>query len=148
MKLLILRFMFMVFFTFVPLKAWAVKIFGPTGNLTYDTTFNALFKKEHNLVPWVKEYLQTQNGVGGGPEKRMIGDKTYELHTICKPHDCPENVIFVFFEPGGTHAWALLINDKDVLRFSVILIWKCSRHSKLKRISYYLNLMLERLCLE
>jgi len=109
--------MFMAFFIFVPLKAWTVETFGPTGNLIYDTTFNALFKKQHNLEPWVKEYLQTQNGVSGGSETRMIGGKIYELYTVCKPHYCSGNVIFVFFESGGAHAWALLINDNDVLRF-------------------------------
>jgi hypothetical protein len=83
----------------------------------YKTAFNALFGGQYNIEPWLKGYLKSGNGVDTPNEVRVVGGKTYEFYHICQPHNCPGNVIYVFFEPGGARAWALFTKDDGTSRF-------------------------------
>ena len=112
----------MAFFVFAPHTACAEKssvsyLYEQLRNPSYETTFNALFNGQHNLEPWVKEYLKNRNGVETPAEMRVVGGKTYEFYTICQPHNCPENRIYVFFEQGGSLAWAFFTKDDGTTRF-------------------------------
>jgi hypothetical protein len=82
----------------------------------YKTSFYALFEGQNNLEPWLKGYLKTLNGVDTPVRTRMVGNMKYELYEICQPHNCPRNVLYVLFEPGGTHAWALFTKDDGTSR--------------------------------
>lgn len=84
---------------------------------SYKATFDALFKKQNNLEPWLKEYLKNRNGVDTPAETRVVGGKTYEFYTICQPHNCPGNGLYIFFEQAGTNAWALFTKDNGTSRF-------------------------------
>ena len=83
----------------------------------YIKTFNGLFKGQHNIEPWLQEYITDGNGVDSPSEKRTIAGKMYELYNICQPRNCPGNVIYVLFEPGGAQAWALFVKNDGTSRF-------------------------------
>ena len=122
MKFRILSLVFMAFLAFAPLTAQAVESSGPylyeqLRKPAYNKTFNALFKDQHNIEPWIKGYIKNRNGVDSPGETRAVGGKMYEFYEICQPHNCPGNGIYVFFEPGGAHAWALFTKDDGTSRF-------------------------------
>jgi hypothetical protein len=83
----------------------------------YKATFDALFKGQSNIEPWLKEYLRNRNGVDAPMETRIAGGKSYEFYSVCQPHNCPDNFIYVFFTPGGAHAWVLFTKDDGTSRF-------------------------------
>lgn len=83
----------------------------------YRKTFNAMFLGQRNLEPWLKGYITDRNGVDSPGETRTIDGKTYELYQVCQPHNCINNFIYVFFEPGGSRAWALFTKDDGTTRF-------------------------------
>ena len=83
----------------------------------YKTTFDALFKGQPNVEPWVKGYLKDRNGVDVPMETRVVAGKTYEFYQVCQPHNCGGNFIYVLFEAGGARAWALFTKDDVAARF-------------------------------
>jgi hypothetical protein len=122
MKILIIGIALSSLFAFLPNTAWALEPSGPylyerLGQPAYKNTFDSLFKGEYNIEPWLKGYLKNSNGVDVPGETRMIGSKKYETYQICQPHNCPGNVLYVFFEPGGLRAWALFTKDDGTFRF-------------------------------
>ena len=98
------------------LNTWAEQqpyLYEQLKNPVYQKTFNALFKKQHNLEPWLKNYLKNRDGVDTPSENRTVEGKTYEFYQLCEPHNCGGSNLYVFFEQGGTHAWALLTKDNS-----------------------------------
>jgi hypothetical protein len=84
---------------------------------SYRATFHALFKGQNNLEPWVKRYIEDGNGVDTPRKIRQVGRKSYELYQICEPHNCGGNFLYLLFEPGGAHAWALLTKDYSLVHY-------------------------------
>ena len=82
----------------------------------YKATFMALFKGEQ-VEPWLREYLKDRNGVDVPMETRTHGGTTYEFYQVCQPHNCGGNFLYVLFEAGGAHAWAMLTKDEAVVGF-------------------------------
>ena len=122
MKIRILGIICAILFSFLLNTAWAAEPGGPylyerLRQPVYKQTFDALFNDQHNIEPWLKGYLKNSNGVDIPGETRMIGSKRYEIYQICQPHNCPGNVLYVFFEPGGSRAWALFTKDDGTSRF-------------------------------
>jgi len=101
---------------------WSAESSGPylyqsLSQPTYKKTFNKLFIDQQNIEPWLKGYINNRNGVDRPSEIRMVGNKKYELYGICQPHNCPGNYLYILFEPGGSHAWAIFTKDNRILRF-------------------------------
>jgi Inhibitor of vertebrate lysozyme (Ivy) len=122
MKFRIVAVLFLALSALLPINGWAE---APSGNYlyeklekpTYKTAFKALFKGQFNLEPWLKEYIKNRDGVDAPGETRVIGEKTYDFYSICQPHNCPGNVIYVLFDQGGSHAWAFFTKDDGTSRF-------------------------------
>ena len=122
MKPRIVSYVIIALFVFGTYAAWAAEPNGPylferLLKPTYNKSFNALFKGQQNIEPWLKGYIRTRNGVDSPRETRTIGDKNYEFYKVCEPHHCSGNVIYVIFEPGGAHAWAYFTKDNGTSRF-------------------------------
>ena len=83
----------------------------------YRQTLVRLFPAKRKVVPWVRKYIVTRDGVDAPSRTVTLGEKTYEVYTICKPHECPGNVLTLLFEPGGRKAWACLTVDGDPAGF-------------------------------
>jgi hypothetical protein len=122
MKILILGIIFSTLFAFLLNTAWALESKGPyldeqLRQPAYKKTFNALFKGQHNIEPWLQGYLKNRNGLETPGRTRTIGSKKYELYSLCQPQYCPGSALHVFFEPGGLRAWALFNKEDGTLRF-------------------------------
>lgn len=122
MKLRIIDLVYITFLSLVPLTTWSAEpsgayLYEQLRKPAYNITFNALFKGQHNIEPWLKGYLKNRNGVDSRGEMRALGDKMYEFYEICEPHNCEGNFIYVFFEQGGAHAWLLFTKDDGTSRF-------------------------------
>lgn len=104
---------------FIPLTAWSAEpyLYEQLEKPAYNKTFQALFKGQTNIEPWLKEYLKNRNGVDTPSEKRQVAGKTYEFYEVCEPHNCPGNTIYVLFESGGAKAWVLFTKDDGSSRF-------------------------------
>ncbi|MBO0738278.1 MAG: hypothetical protein J2P48_17180 [Alphaproteobacteria bacterium] len=82
---------------------------------SYHAAFSDLFGGQKDLDPWLRGYLRNRNGVDTPGQSIEAG--RYELYNVCKPHDCPGNVLYTMFVPGGSKAWALLTRDGRIERF-------------------------------
>jgi hypothetical protein len=85
-------------------------------NPVYNKTFKKLFKGQHNIEAWFKEYIKNRNGVDFPGKTRLINSKPYEVYEICQPHFA-YNCISIFFESGGKYAWAQINKDDGAMRF-------------------------------
>ena len=85
-------------------------------------TFRDLFNGEEGIEPWLARYLSRDGdgeatGVATLGTERNIHGITYETYTVCQPHNCYKNVLYVLFEPGGLRAWALFTKDDNSSRW-------------------------------
>jgi Inhibitor of vertebrate lysozyme (Ivy) len=107
----------------VPLFALSVAaadlpyLFQQLNNRVYKSSFDALFRGEKNLAPWLRGYLKNRNGVDTPGQMVEADGMSYELYEVCEPHNCPGNYIYVLTTPGGSKAWALFTRDGGNYRF-------------------------------
>lgn len=81
------------------------------GHRNYDAPFRALFPDQANLRPWLARYLANHDGVEMPGHMVEANGQRYEIYTVCQPHNCAGNFLYVLFKPGGNAAWALLTGD-------------------------------------
>jgi Inhibitor of vertebrate lysozyme (Ivy) len=84
---------------------------------TYRHSFDALFRGEPNLAPWLRRYLNKRNGVDTPGQIVTAASENYELYEVCQPRNCPGNYIYVLFSRGGQKAWALFTREGGDYRF-------------------------------
>jgi ankyrin repeat protein len=81
----------------------------------YESAFLSLFSGRFDTPPWLSE-----SGYGGvesyGRMVTIEGTK-YEYYSVCRPHDCYGNFLYVLFTPGGGTAWALTTENQGNFRF-------------------------------
>ncbi len=107
-------------------------------NPVYRKAFELLFKNETGFELWQSQYIKERHGVELPGEKLEVQGKTYEFYQICRPHFCPGNVIYIFFEQQGSRAWALFTSEEGRSRFfgspseeiESALKAVCSKHSE------------------
>jgi len=92
-------------------------LFDLLGKPTYQKSWNEMFKGEKNIDRWLARYAKTRNGPATPRSFVQSGGVTYEVSTVCKTHDCEDNIFFVFFSPNGSKAWGLLLKNRAVERF-------------------------------
>jgi len=92
-------------------------LFEQLRNPIYKATFNGLFKGQSRLEPWLRKYLRDRDGVDSPGETTQVAGMTCELYSVCKPHQCPGNVLVVLFQPGGAKAWAMLTANGKASRY-------------------------------
>ena len=83
----------------------------------YNAPFNALFRSEKKLAPWLRAYLKHRNGVDTPGQTVTDKGRSYELYEVCEPHNCFGNDIYVLFTPGGSRAWGLFTKAGGNYRF-------------------------------
>ena len=77
-----------------------------------------MFKGEKNLPAWVVDFNKTTNGVSVPSQDVEIDGQPYVFTTVCKPHDCAGNMIYVMFNTfEATAAFALLDDGSGHARF-------------------------------
>ena len=83
----------------------------------YRASWNALFRGEKNVDPWLARYAKTRNGPSSPGEIVELGGVPYQTANVCKAHDCGDNQFHVLFAPKGARAWGLLLTDLKKERF-------------------------------
>lgn len=101
-------------FCFMGVSAYAVQeesLFDTLKKHAYRASWDAMFKTEKNVPLWIANIVK---GVGQATpcKASKIDDIEYEVHDVCKPHDCGDNNFIVFFAPDGRQAWGVLIKTK------------------------------------
>ncbi|MDR2019049.1 MAG: DUF2939 domain-containing protein [Syntrophobacterales bacterium] len=84
---------------------------------SYQKSWNELFKREKNIDGWLVLYAKTENGLAMPRRLIKSGGITYEASSVCKKHDCRDNIFFVLFAPNGSKAWGLLLKNTTYERF-------------------------------
>lgn len=92
-------------------------LFEQLENSTYLSTFKALFHGQSNLEPWLKGYIDERNGVDTPGSQLVVNGQTFEVYQVCQPHNCPGNVLYVLYVPGGSRAFALFTKDDGISRY-------------------------------
>jgi hypothetical protein len=82
----------------------------------YRKAWNVMLHGEKNLPVWLGQITGKGNYVTAPQDDIEIDGVTYSLFNACKAHDCGGNSLEVLFAPGGTQAWAALV-DNGPIRF-------------------------------
>jgi len=75
----------------------------------YRASWQAMFKGEKNVAPWYAKMDNNYQSNANRCKPTTIDGIEYEVHTLCKKHDCGDNNFIVFFAPEGRQAWGVLL---------------------------------------
>ncbi|SEC94515.1 Inhibitor of vertebrate lysozyme (Ivy) [Rhizobiales bacterium GAS188] len=75
----------------------------------YRGAWTRMLAKEHDVPSWIKDFVATGDGVNTPAHMVPVGVKAYTLATLCKAHDCADNMLYVIFAPDGSQAYARLV---------------------------------------
>jgi hypothetical protein len=67
----------------------------------YKASWNRLVAPLKKQEPWVVG----AKGVGSPAKRLDVEGKTFELFSLCQPHDCHDNMLHVIFTDGGKTAY-------------------------------------------
>ncbi|MDB5532862.1 MAG: inhibitor of vertebrate lysozyme precursor [Hyphomicrobiales bacterium] len=77
----------------------------------YRKAWNVMLAGEKNIPAWLTIFSKTYNGVASPVKAVSVGGKAYLSGYVCKPHDCAENALQVFFSENAASAVALIRQD-------------------------------------
>ncbi|MBV9566827.1 MAG: hypothetical protein JO172_01695 [Hyphomicrobiales bacterium] len=75
----------------------------------YRGAWTRMLAKEHDVPGWIADFAVTGNGVNTPSKMVPVGYRAFTFATLCKPHDCADNMLYVFFAPDGAQAFAKLV---------------------------------------
>ena len=75
----------------------------------YRTAWMRMLAKERGLPSWVQDFMTTGDGVNTPSKMIPVGVKAFTYSTLCEPHDCAGNMLYVVFAPDGGQAYAKLV---------------------------------------
>jgi hypothetical protein len=75
----------------------------------YRSAWTRMLAKQHDVPSWIKDFAVTGDGVNTQSHMVPVGYKAFTLATLCKAHDCADNMLTVIFAPDGTQAYARLV---------------------------------------
>jgi hypothetical protein len=82
----------------------------------YASTLRNLLNSK-SVPPWVREYLKSGNGVDRPGVKVSADNVSYELYSVCQPHNCGGNFLYVLYQNNGKSAVALITVEEKDLRY-------------------------------
>jgi hypothetical protein len=77
---------------------------------SYRKAWDALLAGSRPIPAWITRFSRNYDGVTAPSEKVMVDGVTYEAFNLCKPHDCYDNQLEVFFTPGAGKAYGALVS--------------------------------------
>ena len=75
---------------------------------SYRASWSALFKGEKNVPGWITTFGKTGDGVATPSQDVQVENQDYVVASVCKPHDCGDNMLYVAFASLGGSAFGLL----------------------------------------
>ena len=79
----------------------------------YRTAWNAMMHGEKNIPKWITTFAKTFDGVATPAQTVEVGGQSDLLASVCKPHDCGGNELYVLFAPRGAKAWGMLMEGEN-----------------------------------
>ncbi|MEQ1515834.1 MAG: Ivy family c-type lysozyme inhibitor [Usitatibacteraceae bacterium] len=79
----------------------------------YGKSWNALFRGEKKVDPWLAKYFKTKDGPATPGSAVKLGGTQCQVYFVCKTHDCDRNRFLVMFAPNGSAAWGVLLKDGE-----------------------------------
>ncbi|HEI8867581.1 TPA: inhibitor of vertebrate lysozyme family protein [Serratia odorifera] len=75
----------------------------------YQASWQKMVKGQAGLPDWARK------GVGTSTPAETLSwqGQTYELGTLCKPHDCANNFLIVAFKADKSQAWGVRVSVAD-----------------------------------
>lgn len=86
-------------------------------NPDYSKSWHALFLGEKNVDDWLTQYANTKDGPATPGKTIKLHDTIYQMNSVCKTHNCGDNIFYVLYAPNGSKAWGLLLKDGKYERF-------------------------------
>ena len=83
----------------------------------YHAAWDAMFKGEKKVDPWIVAFGKTYDGVTDKIKTLIVGGQSDTFGWVCKPHDCGSNQLYVLFAPTAGAAWGMLVTDKGTRWF-------------------------------
>jgi hypothetical protein len=80
-------------------------------NVDYKANFDQM---RGQFTGWTRTY---DGGVEGPGRIVTISNQQYEYYSICQPHNCTFNMLYVLTTVGGGAVWAMSQDDQTRLRF-------------------------------
>jgi len=75
----------------------------------YRAAWDAMFKGEKKIPGWIITFGKTYDGVASPGRTVEVDGQNDLLASVCKPHDCGDNQLFVLFAPDAAEAWGMLL---------------------------------------
>jgi hypothetical protein len=90
---------------------WADKHNIPNDALKQDAAaWDAVTPRKYARTSWVHDFL----GPSSATRIMTENGRAFAVGSVCKPHDCGDNIVAFVLEPGGAHAaGAVLLMDGD-----------------------------------
>lgn len=74
----------------------------------YRTAWVAMLRHERHLQPWLAGVAASNGACVGSPSRWVTeGARKFRYATVCRAHACRADFVWVVFDVGGKHAWAL-----------------------------------------
>ena len=83
----------------------------------YRGAWDAMLKGEKNVPKWIVTFSKTYDGVASPATPIDVAGKSDLITSVCKPHDCGDNQLYVLFAPDGAKAWGMLVEGGDQTRW-------------------------------
>jgi hypothetical protein len=83
----------------------------------YRSAWTKMLAKERDVPSWIKDFSVTGQGVNTPAHMVPVGVRAFTMATLCKPHDCGDNMLYVMFAPDGSAAYAKLVEAGKPPRF-------------------------------
>ena len=81
---------------------------------SYKASLATILRGQKKLPPWIGVFLRTKNGVASPGTSVTVQGAAFELYSVCEPHNCGGNFLYVLYARGGSHAWALVTKNGEV----------------------------------
>jgi Inhibitor of vertebrate lysozyme (Ivy) len=75
----------------------------------YRDAWTKMLATERDVPSWIKDFLATGDGVNTPSQMVPVGLKAFTYATLCEPHDCGDNMLYVMFAPDGSKAYGRLV---------------------------------------
>jgi len=86
-------------------RADDVYLFDLLKDPAYKAGWTAMLNGARRVEPWIAAL----DGPATPAVRVTVAGETYLFTTLCKAHDCGDNMLNVLFAPGGAPAYALLV---------------------------------------
>ncbi len=79
----------------------------------YRAAWEAMFKGEKDVPAWLAEWADKSAGPTSPCRAAVVNEVEFMVHSVCKAHECGDNLFIVFFAPGGKQAWGVLTAERE-----------------------------------